>query len=148
LINQTKHDGFGREVKLRILIGTCALSKGFQSQLYVKALKLRQQLKEKILALFEHYDFICLPTASTVAPKIGEKTTALEEYLTDIYTILGSLCGLCSLSVPLKNTDLPRGLQIMGKPGDDDKLLAFVKNLEKEGFFVCQEPEIYRNALL
>ncbi len=127
---KSRSEGFGDEVKRRIMLGTFVLSAGYYDAYYANAQKLRRLIQEKTLEILENYDFILLPTAPTVAFDIGKKEEdAVAGYLADIYTVQASLAGLPAMSVPLGNNsvNLPFGLQILSKHFEEDKLLAFAQ---------------------
>ena len=128
----SRTEGFGREVKNRIMLGTFVLSAGYYDAYYSRAQKVRRRLSEQISEIFRSYDFILMPTAPTVAFKFGEKTSdPTEMYLADIYTVLANLVGTPAISLPLaKNSEgLPIGVQLMAEKFEDAKLFAFSKTL-------------------
>jgi aspartyl-tRNA(Asn)/glutamyl-tRNA(Gln) amidotransferase subunit A len=112
----SREEGFGAEVKRRILLGTYALSAGYYDAYYKKAQQVRRLLAEEFLAAFAGVDAIVTPTAPTAAFKLGEKTDdPLAMYLADIYTVTASLAGICGVTVPCGKTKagLPVGMQIL-----------------------------------
>ncbi|OUR61580.1 aspartyl/glutamyl-tRNA amidotransferase subunit A [Bermanella sp. 47_1433_sub80_T6] len=113
---RSRGEGFGEEVKRRIMIGTYALSTGFYDAYYVKAQKIRRLIKDDFMAAFAEVDFIMGPTSPTPAFKAGEKTDdPVAMYLEDAFTIATNLAGLPGMSIPAgKVNDLPVGLQIIG----------------------------------
>ncbi|QDU63212.1 Glutamyl-tRNA(Gln) amidotransferase subunit A [Planctomycetes bacterium Pan216] len=116
---KTRGQGFGDEVKRRIMLGTFALSAGYRDAYYIKALQVRRLIKNDFDAAFATVDVICAPTAPTPAFKIGEKTDdPLSMYLSDIYTVSTNLAGICGLNVPcgFSKAGLPIGLQIQSPP--------------------------------
>ena len=128
----SRTEGFGREVKNRIMLGTFVLSAGYYDAYYSRAQKVRRRLSEQISEIFKSYDFILMPTAPSVAFKFGEKTSdPTEMYLADIYTVLANLVGTPAISLPLaKNPEgLPIGIQLMAEKFEDGKLFAFSKML-------------------
>lgn len=135
LYRNSRAEGFGREVKRRILLGTYALSSGHQEELYKKALKVRSMLAQQFSNAFEKYDIIAAPTCPTTAFKLGEKLdNPLKMYLDDIYTVTANLAGLPALSIPCgkgKN-GMPVGIQLIGKPFSEKLLLNVGKTIEKE----------------
>jgi aspartyl-tRNA(Asn)/glutamyl-tRNA(Gln) amidotransferase subunit A len=134
----TRHSGFGKEVKRRILLGTYALSAGYYDAYYLKALKVRTLILRDFQKAFEHVDIILTPTSPTVAFKIGEKTDdPLSMYLSDIFTITCNLAGLPGISVPCgKNSEgLPIGLQLMANHFQEALLLRVAHHFEKAGGF-------------
>ncbi len=113
---RSRGEGFGDEVKRRIMIGTYALSTGFYDAYYVKAQKIRRLIKDDFMAAFKDVDFIMGPTSPTPAFKVGEKTDdPIAMYLEDAFTIATNLAGLPGMSIPAgKVNKLPVGLQIIG----------------------------------
>jgi aspartyl-tRNA(Asn)/glutamyl-tRNA(Gln) amidotransferase subunit A len=112
----SREEGFGSEVKRRILLGTYALSAGYYDAYYKKAQQLRRILAEEFLTAFHEVDAIVTPTAPTAAFKLGEKTDdPLAMYLADIYTVTASLAGICGVTVPcgVTSTGLPVGMQVL-----------------------------------
>ena len=112
----SRDEGFGAEVKRRILLGTYALSAGYYDAFYLKAQKVRRLLAEEFLRAFADVDAIVTPTAPTPAFKLGEKTgDPLAMYLADIYTVTASLAGICGVTVPCGATKagLPVGMQVL-----------------------------------
>jgi aspartyl-tRNA(Asn)/glutamyl-tRNA(Gln) amidotransferase subunit A len=113
----SREEGFGPEVKRRILLGTYALSAGYYDAYYKKAQQVRRILAEEFLTAFHDVDAIVTPTAPTAAFKLGEKTDdPLAMYLADIYTVTASLAGICGVTVPCGATSsgLPVGMQVLG----------------------------------
>lgn len=133
---RTRSEGFGQEVKRRIMLGTYALSSGYYDAYYLKALKVRTLIKQDFDRAFEKYDLILTPTAPTTAFKFGEKAEdPMQMYLSDIYTISVNLAGIPGISVPCGLVNgLPVGLQLIGKPFGEGTLLraayAFEQNTE------------------
>jgi aspartyl-tRNA(Asn)/glutamyl-tRNA(Gln) amidotransferase subunit A len=122
----TRARGFGAEVKRRIMIGTYALSAGYYEAYYLKAQRVRTLVKRDFEEAFKKVDVIMTPTSPEAAFKIGEKTDdPLKMYLSDIFTIPCNLAGLPGISVPcgFTSSGLPIGLQIIGKPFDEETLL-------------------------
>ena len=129
----SRTEGFGKEVKNRIMLGTFVLSAGYYDAYYSRAQKVRRRLSEQISEIFKSYDFILMPTAPSVAFKLGEKTSdPTEMYLADIYTVLANLVGVPAISLPLaKNSEgLPIGIQLMAEKFEDGKLFAFSKTIQ------------------
>ena len=122
----TRAAGFGAEVKRRILIGTYVLSAGFYDAYYTQAQKVRTLISRDFKSAFTHCDVILAPTAPTAAFGLGEKTAdPLSMYLNDVFAVPASLAGLPAMSVPagLNREGLPLGLQIVGKPFDEQGVL-------------------------
>ena len=132
LYEQTRHDGFGDEVKRRIMIGTYALSSGYYDAYYGKAQKVRTRIVENFRAAFEQVDFVVTPTSPTVAFKLGERTAdPLAMYLSDYFTVPMSLAGLPAVSMPAGlSQDLPVGLQIAGPAFSEARVLDAAHALE------------------
>lgn len=126
LFRNTRDQGFGAEVKRRILLGTYALSAGYYDAYYRKAQQVRTLLARDFLAAFEKVDAIVCPVTPTPAFKLGEKTDdPIKMYLEDIYSVAASLAGICGMSVPCGTTkeDLPIGVQVLGKHYDEATML-------------------------
>ncbi len=122
---QSKEKGFGNEVKRRIMLGTYALSAGYYDAYYLRAQKIRTLIIEDFNTAFKKVDVILTPTAPTPAFKIGEKSAdPLSMYLCDIFTASVNLVGLPAVSIPAGlSGNLPVGLQIIGKPFEENKIL-------------------------
>lgn len=122
----TRSEGFGMEVKRRIMLGTFALSTGYYDAYYKKALQVKALIKKAFDEAFEKYDVILCPTAPSTAPKLGESLSdPLKMYLSDIYTVSINLAGLPALSMPcgFDKNNMPIGAQIIGRPlGEADVL--------------------------
>ena len=124
---KTRSQGFGTEVKRRIMLGTYALSAGYYDAYYLRAQKVRTLIKRDFEKVFETCDAVVTPTSPTPAFKMGERLTdPLTMYLSDIYTISANLAGIPAVSVPCGFTQegLPVGLQIMGKAFDEATILS------------------------
>jgi aspartyl-tRNA(Asn)/glutamyl-tRNA(Gln) amidotransferase subunit A len=130
---KTRSQGFGPEVKRRIMLGTYALSAGYYDAYYKKAMKVRTLVKADFDRVFENYHVVMCPTSPTVAFKAGEKTQdPLQMYLSDAYTISVNIAGLPAMSIPCGQVDgLPVGLQIIGRPFDEGTLLRVAYTLEQ-----------------
>jgi aspartyl-tRNA(Asn)/glutamyl-tRNA(Gln) amidotransferase subunit A len=138
MYRQTRHAGFGPEVKRRILLGTYALSAGYYDAYYVKALKVRTLMLRDFQKAFEQVDVIVAPTSPTAAFKIGEKTAdPLAMYLSDIFTITQPLAGIPAISIPCgKNSEnMPVGMQLMANHFQEGLLLRTAHHFEKAGGF-------------
>jgi aspartyl-tRNA(Asn)/glutamyl-tRNA(Gln) amidotransferase subunit A len=143
LYRKTKTDGYGAEVRRRILLGTYVLSSGYYDAYYLKAQKVRALIKRDFADAFTQCDVIVTPTAPTPAFKIGEKTAdPLEMYLSDIYTISVNLAGIPGLSMPcgLTRSGLPAGLQILAKPYDEETILRVAYTYEQRRGFELPRP--------
>jgi aspartyl-tRNA(Asn)/glutamyl-tRNA(Gln) amidotransferase subunit A len=125
LYEQTRHDGFGDEVKRRIMIGTYALSSGYYDAYYGKAQKVRTRIVEDFRAAFERVDFVVTPTSPTVAFKLGERTAdPLAMYLSDYFTVPMSLAGIPAISIPAGLSEgLPVGFQVAAPAFGEARLL-------------------------
>jgi aspartyl-tRNA(Asn)/glutamyl-tRNA(Gln) amidotransferase subunit A len=123
---RTRARGFGAEVKRRVMLGTYALSAGYYDAYYLKAQKVRTLIRRDFLQVFERCAAIVTPTAPTTAFRIGEKTgDPLQMYLADVFTVSVNLAGLPALSLPcgFDQGGLPIGLQIVGRPFDEETVL-------------------------
>ena len=135
MVKKSRGEGFGAEVKRRIMLGTYALSSGYIDAYYLKALKVRRLIRQDFDQAFAQCDVVMGPTAPTPAFKIGEKVAdPLAMYLSDIYTISANLAGICGISVPCGFTKggLPIGLQILAAPFAEEKLLRVARMFERE----------------
>ncbi len=142
---KSRGEGFGKEVKRRIMLGTYALSSGYIDAYYLKALKVRRLIKNDFDKAFTQYDVIVGPTSPTPAFKIGEKVDdPLAMYLSDIYTISANLAGLPGISIPCGFTkcNLPIGLQILAAPLAEEKLLRVARMFEKETDWHTRRPKM------
>jgi aspartyl-tRNA(Asn)/glutamyl-tRNA(Gln) amidotransferase subunit A len=140
---KSRAEGFGQEVKRRIMLGTYALSSGYYDAYYLKALKVRNLIRGDFAAVFEKCDCIMMPVAPTTAFRIGEKTgDPLQMYLTDIYTIAANLAGIPGISIPcgFDNEGLPIGLQILAPAFDEDKLLRIARMYEARTDWYKRKP--------
>lgn len=145
MYRQSRHDGFGAEVKRRIMLGTYVLSAGYYDAYYRKAQRVRSLIARDFSRAFEQVDAIVTPVAPTPAFKLGEKTAdPLEMYLSDIYTITGSLAGVPGISVPCGTAPatadgtgprLPVGMQIFARHFDEVRLLRLAHQFEASGGF-------------
>ncbi|MFN4145809.1 MAG: Asp-tRNA(Asn)/Glu-tRNA(Gln) amidotransferase subunit GatA [Runella sp.] len=134
LYKKTRAEGFGSEVKRRIMLGTFVLSASYYDAYYTKAQKVRRLLKEQTEQLFEKYDFLLTPTTPTTAFRLGDKTQdPLQMYLADIFTVQANVIGNPAISIPNGNDaqGLPIGLQILGKPFEESALIAFAQYLHQ-----------------
>ena len=131
---KTRSEGFGDEVKRRIMLGNFVLSSGYYDAYYVKAQKVRHLIKENYAKIFEEVDLILSPVAPTVANKFGELSSPIEMYLSDIYTISINLAGLPAISVPVAKTQsgMPIGLQLIANAYDEQTLFDGAMSLEKQ----------------
>ena len=135
MYRKTRDEGFGPEVKRRIMLGTYALSSGYYDAYYLKAQRVRTLLARDFQDAFTKVDAILTPTAPTAAFKLGEKSDdPLSMYLADIYTVTADLAGIPGISVPCGQTKsgLPIGLQILGKHFDEGTILRIAHVVEHE----------------
>ena len=138
MYRNTRHEGFGKEVTRRIILGTYVLSAGYYDAYYRKAQKTRTLITKDFTDAFEKVDAIVTPVTPTPAFKLGEKTAdPLQMYLGDIYTITASLAGNCGISVPCGKTQsgLPVGLQILAPHFAESRMLRVADAFEKAGGF-------------
>ena len=132
---QTRSEGFGKEVKRRIMLGTFVLSSGYYDAYFSKAQQVRRLLVDKTDAIFVDYDAVIMPTSPTTAFTIGEKNTnPVAMYLADIFTVFANLTGIPGISVPLfkHSNGMPFGLQVMTKKTDELTLLQLADYLIKQ----------------
>ncbi len=133
--SKSRGDGFGKEVKRRIMLGTYALSSGYYDAYYLKALKVRNLIRGDFINAFEKCDCIMMPVSPTTAFKVGEKINdPLKMYLSDIYTIAVNLAGVPGISVPcgFDRSGLPVGLQILAPMFAEAKLLRIARMYESQ----------------
>jgi len=145
MYKKTKKEGFGDEVKLRVMLGTYVLSKGYYEDYYGKALKARTLIKQDFEKAFEKFDVLLTPTSPTVAFKVGEKIDdPLKMYLSDVFTISANLAGIPGISVPcgFGQNNLPVGLQILGKPLEEKTLLRVAYAYEQNTEWKKKKPAI------
>ena len=133
LFFNTRSEGFGEEVKRRIMLGNFVLSSGYYDAYYVKAQKVRHLIRDEFNAIFDEADLILAPVAPSVAPKIGESEDPLEMYKSDMYTLGVNLAGLPGISVPVAKNDesMPVGLQFIAKAFNEKVLFDGAASLEK-----------------
>ena len=142
---KSRAEGFGEEVKRRIILGSYVLSSGYYDAYYLRAQKVRTLIRRDFEAAFEKVDVIMTPTSPTTAFKIGEKTSdPLSMYLSDICTINVNLAGLPGISVPCGFSDagLPVGLQMIGKAFDECNLLSFAASYEAAHEWASRRPTL------
>jgi aspartyl-tRNA(Asn)/glutamyl-tRNA(Gln) amidotransferase subunit A len=144
LYKKSRSEGFGDEVKRRILIGTYALSTGYYDAYYLKAQKIRTIISQEFQNAFKEVDVIIGPTAPDCAFKLGEKLNdPIAMYLSDIFTVSTNLAGLPAISIPMgfKN-QLPLGLQIIGNHFDESKILSLSNHYQNLTDWHIQKPKI------
>lgn len=147
---QTRKDGFGAEIRRRVMLGTYSLSAGYYDAYYLKAQKVRTLVKNDFEKALEKVDCLLTPTSPTVAFKFGEKTDdPLTMYLSDIYTVSINIAGVPALSLPCgfalpKNgqTEMPVGLQLIGKHFDESTILKVAYNYEQSTDWHKRQPVI------
>ena len=144
LYMRTREEGFGNEVKRRILIGTYALSAGYYDAYYLKAQKCRQLVANDFKEVFKNIDVLLSPTTPGTSFKAGEKTNdPIAMYLQDIFTIPANLAGLPGLSIPCgENAGLPLGLQLVSNSLEEDKLLQFAHSYQLNTDWHSKMPDI------
>ena len=143
IYKNSRSEGFGPEVKRRIMLGTYVLSSGYYDAYYKKAQKVRTVIKNAYDELFGKYDLLLTPTSPTTAFKIGEKSSnPLEMYLADICTVPVNIGGLPGISVPcaLDSKGMPIGFQLIGKAFDEEKLLQAAYSYEQNTNFRENKP--------
>ena len=127
LMRASRTEGFGKEVKKRILLGTYVLSDGYYDAYYKQAQKVRRLIKNKVSEILDQHTYFILPTTSVSAWDLGHKhADPLHAYLSDMYTVLANLCGMPAISLIMDNIDghMPFGMQLMAEQGQDDQLLV------------------------
>lgn len=142
LYTKTRDEGFGKEVKRRIILGTFSLSSGYYDAYYLKALKGRTLIIEDFKKAFSKVDAIITPVTTTTAFKLGEKiSNPLEMYMSDILTISANLAAIPGISIPigLDSAGLPIGMQIMGNHFNEKTILSIAKVVEETGEKICPE---------
>ena len=138
IYKNSRSEGFGSEVKRRIILGTYVLSSGYYDAYYKKAQKVRTIIKQEFEKLFKEYDLLITPTSPTVAYKIGTKSNnPLEMYLADLCTVSVNIAGLPGMSIPcgVDSQGMPIGLQLIGKPFAEDTILQAAYTYEQETKF-------------
>ena len=138
LYKNSRSEGFGAEVKRRIILGTYVLSSGYYDAYYKKAQKVRTVIKQEFEKLFKEYDMLLTPTSPTVAYKIGEKSNnPLEMYLADLCTVSVNIAGLPGISIPcgVDKQGMPIGLQLIGKPFEEETILQAAYTYEQKTKF-------------
>lgn len=146
----TRSEGFGREVKRRIMLGTYALSSGYYDAYYKKAQQVRTLIIEDFKEAFKKYDVIISPTSPTTAFKIGEKSSdPMLMYLSDVCTVPINIAGLPAVSIPCGfSSGLPVGLQIIGKHFDEQTVLNVANAFQKNTDFHTARPSTYREVII
>ena len=146
LYSESRAEGFGSEVKRRIMLGTYALSSGYYDAYYNNALKTRRLICREYEAAFKQCDVILGPTTPSPAFKLGEKADPLSMYMCDVYTANTNIAGICGISIPcgfseVDGTSLPIGLHLQGAWYDDAKLLRIAQMFQNATDFHTKTPE-------
>lgn len=146
---RTRAEGFGTEVKRRILVGTYALSAGYYDAYYRKAQQVRQLIKQDFAKAFETVDTILAPTTPSSAFRLGEKSDdPITMYLSDIYTIAVNLAGLPALSLPIGfENGLPHGMQLIGNPFSEGKLLQLTHHYQAQTTWHTVSPSAFSEEI-
>jgi aspartyl-tRNA(Asn)/glutamyl-tRNA(Gln) amidotransferase subunit A len=146
---RTRAEGFGAEVKRRIILGTYVLSSGYYDAYYLRAQKVRELIRQDFVRAFEKVEAVVSPTSPSPAFKLGEKTTdPLQMYLADIFTNAANLAGICGISVPCgfaeseNGKNLPIGLQILGKALDEARIFQIAHAYEQSTYWHKARPVI------
>jgi aspartyl-tRNA(Asn)/glutamyl-tRNA(Gln) amidotransferase subunit A len=145
LYSKSRGEGFGEEVKRRCILGAYGLSSGYYDAFYLKAQKTRTLIREDFNRAFDQVDAILTPTSPTAAFKFGEKSEdPISMYLSDIYTISTNLSGLPAISVPcgFTKSNLPIGMQLIGKAFDETNLLKIAHAYDSNHNFGRKSPEL------
>ena len=143
MYDQTRNQGFGLEVKRRIMLGTYALSAGYYDAYYVKAQRVRSLIRRDYDQAFAQVDAVAMPTTPSAAFRIGERIDdPLAMYLGDIFTVSANLTGLPAISLPCGFTDagLPIGFQLIGRPFDEATLFSLADAYERQVSWVTERP--------
>jgi aspartyl-tRNA(Asn)/glutamyl-tRNA(Gln) amidotransferase subunit A len=148
MYTRTRAEGFGPEVKRRIILGTYVLSSGYYDAYYLRAQKVRTLIRDDFTRAFEQCDALICPVAPEPAFRIGERSDdPLKMYLADIFTIACNLAGLCGISIPcgfagIGEKKLPIGVQLLGKPFDEPRLLQIAHAYEQSTDWHRERPAI------
>ena len=144
MYSRTRDEGFGPEVKRRIMLGTYVLSAGYYDAFYLKAQQVRTLLRHDYDAAFEHVDVVAMPTSPTLPFRLGEKTDdPLQMYLADVFTVSANLAGLPAISVPCGFSEqLPIGLQLTGQLFDESTLLRIADAYQRVTDWHTRAPAI------
>jgi len=141
---RTRAEGFGQEVKRRILLGTYVLSSGYYDAYYVKAQQVRALVKADFDRVFASVDALLTPTTPGPAFRVGEKTDdPMQMYLSDVFTVPVNIAGTCGISIPCGFVDeLPVGLQLIGRPFDEEMILRIGDAFQRVTDFHLKHPVI------
>jgi aspartyl-tRNA(Asn)/glutamyl-tRNA(Gln) amidotransferase subunit A len=149
MYERTRDEGFGAEVKRRIMLGTYVLSAGYYDAYYLKAQQVRTLIKGDYERAFDRVDVVAMPTSPIPAFTIGERTSdPLQMYLADVFTVSANLAGLPAVSIPCGFTSdrLPIGLQLTGRAFDEATLLMVADAYERDTSWWSERPEILKSA--
>jgi aspartyl-tRNA(Asn)/glutamyl-tRNA(Gln) amidotransferase subunit A len=153
LYGRTREEGFGPEVKRRIILGTYVLSAGYYDAYYQRALKVRELIRRDFVQAFAKVDALISPTSPDVAFPLGERQAdPLRMYLADVFTIAANLAGICGISLPCgfaqteEGTELPIGLQLLGKPLDEARILQIAHAYEQSTDWHRKRPPLAANV--
>jgi aspartyl-tRNA(Asn)/glutamyl-tRNA(Gln) amidotransferase subunit A len=152
LYGRTREEGFGAEVKRRVILGTYVLSSGYYDAYYLRAQKVRELIRQDFAKVFEKVDALISPTSPVPAFKLGERAAdPLQMYLADIFTIAANLAGICGISLPCGFAEadghrLPIGLQLLGKPLDEARIFQIAHAYEQSTDWHKARPPIAQNA--
>ena len=144
MYSKTRDEGFGAEVKRRIMLGTYSLSSGYYDAYYLKAQKVRTLIYNDFIKAFENVDVLITPTTPDVAFKIGEKVSdPIQMYLSDVFTVSANMATVPAVSIPcgFKN-GLPVGMQIIGKPFDEETILNVAHRYERKNEYYKMFPNL------
>src|SRR5437899_5680613 len=150
---RTRGEGFGQEVKRRIILGTYVLSSGYYDAYYLRAQKVRELIRQDFAGAFEKVDALVSPTSPVPAFKLGERVAdPLQMYLADIFTIAANLAGICGISVPcgfaeVDEQRLPIGLPFLGKALDEARILQIANEYEQSPDWHKARPPIASTTL-
>ena len=147
MYKKTRSEGFGAEVKRRIMLGSFVLSSGYYDAYYLKALRTKALIKKEFDKAFEKYDVILGPVAPTTAPKLGDSLSdPIKMYLGDIYTISVNLAGLPGISLPCgkDKSGMPIGLQLIGDCFNEKKIIQAAYTFEQTRAY--EAPEIAKGG--
>lgn len=145
MYKKTRSEGFGAEVKLRIMLGTYALSSGYYDAYYLKAQKVRTLIKKDFDEVFKTYDVILTPTSPTTAFKFGEKMDdPLTMYLSDVFTVNCNLAGIPGISIPcgFNSSGMPIGLQLLAKPFNEEMIFRVAYTFEQNTDYHLKRPNL------
>jgi aspartyl-tRNA(Asn)/glutamyl-tRNA(Gln) amidotransferase subunit A len=152
LYGRTREEGIGPEVKRRIILGTYVLSAGYYDEYYNRAQRVRKLIRQDFVEAFAKVDALVSPTTPEVAFRFGERSEdPLRMYLADVYTIAANLAGICAISLPCgfakmeEGTELPIGMQLLGKPLDEERILQIAHGYERSTEWHRKKPPLAPN---